>query len=40
MAAARNAGCTLEGAGPDRGFVLAGVRFVPHTRAVQREAGA
>lgn len=40
MAAARTAGCTLEGAGPDRGFVLGGVRFVPHTQAVQRTAGA
>ena len=32
MAAARAVGCSTEGAGVDQGFVLAGVRFVPHTR--------
>ena len=31
-AAARTLGCPFEGHGPDAGFVLAGVRWVPHTR--------
>ena len=30
---ARAAGCAFEGDADTRGFVLAGVRFVPHTRA-------
>jgi len=32
LAAARSRGCPLEGGGADAGFVLAGVRWVPHTR--------
>lgn len=31
-AAAADAGCPSEGVAPDNGFVLAGVRIVPHTR--------
>lgn len=31
IGAARTAGCATEDAGCERGFVLAGVRFVPHT---------
>jgi len=33
VAAARAWGCALEGQGADAGFVLAGMRMVPHTRA-------
>ena len=33
IAAARAAGCQTEDAGQERGFLLAGVRFVPHTQA-------
>jgi hypothetical protein len=38
MAAALGAGCAAEGTGPERGFVLAGVRWVPHTHALIRAA--
>jgi len=34
-AAARARGCPLEGGGAEAGFVLAGVRWVPHTRAAR-----
>ena len=40
MAAARAAGCGTEGAGPDRGFVLGGVRLVPRTHAVPQKVRA
>jgi hypothetical protein len=33
LGAARAAGCASEDAGTERGFVLGGVRFVPHTTA-------
>jgi hypothetical protein len=33
LSAAHAAGCAAEDAGPERGFVLAGVRFVPHGAA-------
>jgi hypothetical protein len=36
LAAARNADCAIEGEGADRGFVLAGVRFVPRASAANQ----
>jgi hypothetical protein len=33
-AAARRVGCVAEGVGTDAGFLLAGVRMIPHTRAM------
>lgn len=38
--AARAAGCAIEAAGPDSGFVLGGVRFVSHTRGQPHLAAA
>ena len=40
MAGARAAGCAREGVGPDRGFVLGGVRFVPRAPVTLRDDGA
>jgi hypothetical protein len=36
-AAARALGCASEGQDADRGFVLAGVRWVPHSRSANTE---
>jgi hypothetical protein len=38
LAAAQRFGCPADGSGADSGFLLSGVRIVPHTRAVQRGA--
>lgn len=40
MAAARAAGCPIEGAQSGPGFLLGGVRFVPHTQAAPSKSGA
>jgi hypothetical protein len=34
LAAARGLGCVSDGAGTDAGFMLAGVRWIPHTAAL------